>query len=195
MDWDKDIGLLLIDILMLSICILMYKKKTILGTYGKYMFAAMVVTFLIDILLYFIAMQKNIPGAYNQYIYIYGQCGIFFLLLFLMYQNLTKDKILQKIAKIITITFVVSFIFQIFHENESIKLLQNILYFNVFFLLSAITLFLLDTFKTDLIFISLIGFIVGVFWYWANKGYYYWNINFIGYGIIFVGLFKAKKLD
>lgn len=218
MDWDKDIGLLLIDILMLSICILMYKKKTILGTYGKYMFAAMVVTFLIDILLYFIAMQKNIPGAYNQYIYIYGQCGIFFLLLFLMYQNLTKDKILQKVAKIITITFVVSFIFQIFHENESIKLLQNILYFNVFFLLSAITLFLLDTFKTDLI-LNLKNYYP--FWFSLGLIIIYlaiipsiiissspnsikdkplWSlimffVNFIGYGIIFVGLFKAKKLD
>jgi hypothetical protein len=37
----------------------------------------------------------------------------------------------------------------------------------------------MTNFKTELIFICLIGFIVGVFWYWANKGYYYWNINFI----------------
>ncbi|WP_295221316.1 hypothetical protein [uncultured Chryseobacterium sp.] len=28
-------------------------------------------------------------------------------------------------------------------------------------------------------FILAIGFIVSLFWYWANKGYYYWNINFI----------------
>jgi hypothetical protein len=25
----------------------------------------------------------------------------------------------------------------------------------------------------------LLGFVVGLFWYWSCKGYYYWNINFI----------------
>ena len=27
--------------------------------------------------------------------------------------------------------------------------------------------------------ISFLGFIVGLAWHWSNKGYYYWNINFI----------------
>jgi len=27
--------------------------------------------------------------------------------------------------------------------------------------------------------ICLLGFIISMFWHWANKGYYYWNINFI----------------
>ena len=27
--------------------------------------------------------------------------------------------------------------------------------------------------------ISSLGFIISIAWYWANKGYYYWNINFI----------------
>lgn len=30
-----------------------------------------------------------------------------------------------------------------------------------------------------LLFVIGIGFIVSLFWYWASKGYYYWNINFI----------------
>lgn len=34
-------------------------------------------------------------------------------------------------------------------------------------------------YRIELICISIAGFIVSLFWYWANKGYYYWNINFI----------------
>jgi hypothetical protein len=88
----------------------------------------------------------------------------------------------------------------------------------VFFLLSAITLFLLDTFKTDLI-LNLKNYYP--FWFSLGLIIIYlaiipsiiissspnsikdkplWSliiffVNFIGYGIIFVGLFKAKKLD
>lgn len=35
------------------------------------------------------------------------------------------------------------------------------------------------TYGNTLDFILIIGFIVSLFWHWANKGYYYWNINFI----------------
>ena len=38
--------------------------------------------------------------------------------------------------------------------------------------------YLID-YQHELIAIGLIGFTVSLFWYWANKGYYYWNINFI----------------
>jgi len=31
----------------------------------------------------------------------------------------------------------------------------------------------------ELIVLALLGFIISLFWHWANKGYYYWNINFI----------------
>ena len=34
-------------------------------------------------------------------------------------------------------------------------------------------------YKIETLGISVAGFIVSLFWYWANKGYYYWNINFI----------------
>ncbi|MFC6268046.1 hypothetical protein [Frigoriflavimonas asaccharolytica] len=209
---------MVIDILMLSICILMYKKKTILGTYGKYMFAAMVVSFVIDVIIYYIGIQKNIPGISSLYIYIYGQTGVFFMLLFLMYQNLIKDKKLQKIAKLILISFVIFFLFQIYQLDISIKLLQNILYFDVFLLLFAITLFLLDTFKTDIIlnlknyypfwfslgliiiYLAIIPSIIISSSPKSIKNNELWSIiiffvNFIGYGIIFVGLFTAKKLD
>lgn len=39
----------------------------------------------------------------------------------------------------------------------------------------------------------LLGFLVGLFWYWSCKGYYYWNINFI----TLVNNFEKKilKLD
>ncbi|GGB77852.1 hypothetical protein GCM10007424_17420 [Flavobacterium suaedae] len=33
--------------------------------------------------------------------------------------------------------------------------------------------------KSELLVLSLAGFIISLLWYWANKGYYYWNINFI----------------
>lgn len=196
----------------------MYKKKTILGTYGKYMFAAMVVSFVIDVIIYYIGIQKNIPGISSLYIYIYGQTGVFFMLLFLMYQNLIKDKKLQKIAKLILISFVIFFLFQIYQLDISIKLLQNILYFDVFLLLFAITLFLLDTFKTDIIlnlknyypfwfslgliiiYLAIIPSIIISSSPKSIKNNELWSIiiffvNFIGYGIIFVGLFTAKKLD
>ena len=29
--------------------------------------------------------------------------------------------------------------------------------------------------------LMLLGFVVGLFWYWSCKGYYYWNINFINF--------------
>lgn len=34
-------------------------------------------------------------------------------------------------------------------------------------------------YKDELILLGIAGFTVSLFWYWANKGYYYWNINFI----------------
>ncbi|MFK8298742.1 RipA family octameric membrane protein [Capnocytophaga cynodegmi] len=37
----------------------------------------------------------------------------------------------------------------------------------------------LNSHKIEIIGICVAGFIVSLFWYWANKGYYYWNINFI----------------
>lgn len=41
----------------------------------------------------------------------------------------------------------------------------------------------MQTFSTNkkniVLVISFFGFIVGLAWYWSNKGYYYWNINFI----------------
>ena len=36
-----------------------------------------------------------------------------------------------------------------------------------------------STYGNSLDFILFIGFVVSLFWHWANKGYYYWNINFI----------------
>ncbi|WP_157499427.1 RipA family octameric membrane protein [Flavobacterium beibuense] len=34
-------------------------------------------------------------------------------------------------------------------------------------------------YEDELILLGIAGFTVSLFWYWANKGYYYWNINFI----------------
>lgn len=31
----------------------------------------------------------------------------------------------------------------------------------------------------ELIVLAIVGFTISLFWHWANKGYYYWNINFI----------------
>lgn len=33
--------------------------------------------------------------------------------------------------------------------------------------------------KDIVLFLSFLGFIVSLAWHWSNKGYYYWNINFI----------------
>ena len=37
----------------------------------------------------------------------------------------------------------------------------------------------LDCYKNEITLICALGFIVSLCWYLANKGYYYWNINFI----------------
>lgn len=34
-------------------------------------------------------------------------------------------------------------------------------------------------YKKELIALTAIGFTISLFWHWANKGYYYWNINFV----------------
>ncbi|HEX8017760.1 MAG TPA: hypothetical protein VF465_21210, partial [Flavobacterium sp.] len=34
-------------------------------------------------------------------------------------------------------------------------------------------------YRKELIALTSIGFTISLFWHWANKGYYYWNINFI----------------
>lgn len=36
-----------------------------------------------------------------------------------------------------------------------------------------------EKYETELILLGFIGFVISLFWHWANKGYYYWNINFI----------------
>jgi hypothetical protein len=36
-----------------------------------------------------------------------------------------------------------------------------------------------DNYHYELIVLALIGFSISLLWHWANKGYYYWNINFI----------------
>lgn len=34
-------------------------------------------------------------------------------------------------------------------------------------------------YQTELIILGCVGFVISLLWHWANKGYYYWNINFI----------------
>lgn len=33
--------------------------------------------------------------------------------------------------------------------------------------------------NTEIYLLLFLGYIVSLFWFWANKGYYFWNINFI----------------
>lgn len=181
------------------------------------MIAAMLVTYIIDCLNFFIRLDKNIDRIYTLYIYIYGGLGLFFLLIFLMYQKLIKNKILKNISKIITVLFILSFLFQVFSLNIKDGFPDMLLFLNVFLLLFMLSLFLLDTFKTDLILeiknyypfwfsfgliIIYLGVVPSVIIsdmpnskvtakMWASIMFI---INIIGYGIIFVGLIKAKKL-
>ncbi len=218
MVWDKDIGLLIINILMLTICILMFKKKAVLGSYGKYMITAMVLTYLIDASVFYIRLYSNIPLVYTTYIYIYGAAGLFFFLIFLMYHSLIKDKILKNCTKVIIVSFLGYFIFQVLQNSLPLHLIQNIIYFNVFLLLFVIALFLLDTFKTDIILkinyyypfwfslgmiIIYIGMIPSIILSDSPKNEMtsgLWSvitfiINFLGYGILLIGLINAKKID
>ncbi|OFX72668.1 MAG: hypothetical protein A2X12_07490 [Bacteroidetes bacterium GWE2_29_8] len=39
--------------------------------------------------------------------------------------------------------------------------------------------------------INILGYIVGILWYWSSKGYYYWNINFI----TLVNYYEEKLLN
>ncbi len=34
-------------------------------------------------------------------------------------------------------------------------------------------------YEKEILILTVIGFIISLLWHWANKGYYYWNINFI----------------
>ena len=217
MDWNRDIGLLIINILMLAICILLIKKKDILKPYGNYMIAAMVLTYLIDCSTFFIRTTDFIDRLYSLYIYIYGGLGLFFLIIFLMFQRLIKSNTLNIIAKLITISFLLSYIYQVLNLKINEGFPSVILYINVFLLLFMISLFLLDTFKTDII-LEIIKYYP--FWFSLGLIIIYmvmvpsiiisksststmtsglWSfitfiINIIGYGILFVGLLKAKKI-
>ena len=109
-----------------------------------------------------------------------------------------------------------------FYEIFTIKISDGfpeiILFFNVFLLLFAISLFLLDTFKTDLILeinhyypfwfslgmiVIYVGIVPSIF---ISKiitkattsnlwSFIVFLINLVGYGILLIGLFKAKKLE
>lgn len=202
---------------MLSICVLLYKKRNILGSYFYYMMASMVLTYGIDLVTFFIR-RSNINNIYNLYIYIYGSLGVFFLILFLMYQNLIKNIILKKLATIITCLFIIFYLFEIFRIKISDGFPEIILLFNVFLLLFAISLFLLDTFKTDLILeithyypfwfslgliVIYLGIVPSIFISkiaTTKTTVNLWSlitflINLFGYGILLLGLFRAKKLD
>lgn len=217
MDWNRDIGLFLINLLILSILVLLIRRRNILGDYKYLMIAVIAVTYVIDALTYFIRVSKSLPAIYTLYIYIYFGLGLFFLLLFLMYQKLIKNKMLKKIAYAITGLFLLFYGYQIMTINLADGFPQIILFFNVFLLLFVIALFLLDTFKTDLILeinhyypfwfsLGLIVVYLGMvpsiiiskissstmtsgLWVFIT-----FIINFVGYGILLVGLLKAKKI-
>ena len=217
MDWDRNIGLFIINILMLAICILLIKKRKILQPYGSYMIAAMVITYLIDCTTFFIRVTDYIDRIYTTYIYIYGGLGVFFLIVFLMYLHLIQSTNLKNIARIITIAFILEFGYQVITLDISKGFPDFILYINVFLLLFMIALFLLDTFKTDIILE-----IKKYYPFWFSLGLIIiymvmvpsiiisksststmtsglWSfitfiINIIGYGILFVGLLQAKKI-
>lgn len=202
---------------MLCICILLFKKRKILGSYRNLMIAAMLLTYIIDSVNFYIRLDKDIDQIYKLYIYIYGGLGLFFLLIFLMYQKIIKDTVLKNISKTLTVLFFLFFLFKIFTLNIKEGFPYDLLIFNIFLLLSAIALFLLDTFKTDLILE-----IKNYFPFWFSLGLIIiylgivpsiiitdisksketeklWTmimfiVNILGYGVIFVGLLKAKKL-
>lgn len=217
MDWDRNIGLFIINILMLAICILLVKKRKILQPYGSYMISAMVLTYLIDCTTFFIRATDYIDRIYNTYIYIYAGLGLFFLIIFLMYQKLIQNSNLKNIAKIVTIVFIILYVYQILTLNIDNGFPEVILYINVFLLLFMIALFLIDTFNTDIILE-----IKKYYPFWFSLGLIIiymvivpsilisksststmtsglWSfitfiINIVGYGILFVGLLQAKKI-
>ena len=217
MEWNRDIGLFLINLLILSILVLLIKRRDILGDYKYLMIAAIAVTYIIDALTYYIRFTKSLPAIYTLYIYIYLGLGLFFLLLFLMYQKLIKNRMLKKIAYAITLLFLLFYCYQVVTIDLADGFPQIILFFNVFLLLFVIALFLLDTFKTDLILeinqyypfwfsLGLIVVYLGMvpsiiiskissstmtsgLWVFIT-----FIINFVRYGILLIGLFKAKKI-
>lgn len=218
MEWNRDIGLVIINILMLVILIFLIKKRRSLGDYKYYMIGAMGITYLIDVVTFYIRLTKSIPSIYTLYIYVYGGLGVFFLILFLMYQKLIKNKNLKMLALGTTAVFILFYFYKVFTLNIAEGFPQNILFFNVFLLLFIIALFLLDTFKTDLILeinhyypfwfsIGLIVIYVGMvpsiiiskiasstimigMWSFIT-----FIINGVGYGILLWGILKAKKIE
>lgn len=218
MDWNRDIQMAIINALMLSICILLYKKRKILGSYRFLMIGAMVVTYIVDVLTFYIRLDKDVDKSISLYVYLYGTFGLFFLLLFLMYQKLINNKVLKNIAKLITGLFLAFYTYQIYIFKIENGFPDNLLFFNVFLLLFTIALFLLDKFQTDIIldikYYYPFWFSLGLIIIYlaivpsviisdipnVKKNKSLWSlmifiVNIIGYGIIFAGLFKAKKLD
>lgn len=217
MEWNRNIGLYFINILMLIICIIIFKKRNVLGAYYPYIFAAMLLTYLIDSVT-FILRSIGANDIYNLYIYIYAGLGLFFLIIFLMYQNLIKNNTLKNISKLITVFFLISYFYEIFNIKISDGFPSIILFINVFLLLFVISLFLLDTFKTDLILeishfypfwfslgliIIYLGIVPSIFIskiVTGRNSINLWSfitfiVNVFGYGILLIGLFRAKKLD
>ncbi|SEG56509.1 hypothetical protein SAMN05421847_2768 [Halpernia humi] len=217
MEWNTNLGLSIINILMLSICVMLFKKRTVLGEYFYYMMAAMGLTYVID-LVTFIIRCSSINNIYILYIYIYGGLGLFFLIIFLMYQNLIKDRLLKKISTFITVLFLILYFYKIFTIKISNGFPDIILFINVFLLIFGISLFLLDTFKTDLILeishyypfwfslgliIIYLGVVPSIFIskiVSSKNSLNLWSfivflVNLAGYGTLLIGLFKAKKLD
>ena len=132
-------------------------------------------------------------------------------------QKIIKNKTLKKIAYAITGLFLLFYGYQVVTIDLADGFPQIILFFNVFLLLFVIALFLLDTFKTDLILeinhyypfwfsLGLIVVYLGMvpsiiiskissstmtsgLWVFIT-----FIINFVGYGILLIGLLKAKKI-
>lgn len=217
MEWHRNLGLLLINILMLCICILLVIKKHNFGTYFFFMLATMVTSYVVDSLA-FLFRLLDYPLKYIINVYMYGGLGLTFTFIFLMYQNLIKDPFLKNISRVISLLFLLFYLFKIFTIKASEGFPETIMFFNVFLLLFVIALFMLDTFKTDLIMeishyypfwfsLGLIIIYVGVIpsiiisqisastmtnGLWS---FIMFLINFIGYGLLLIGLVKAKKLD
>lgn len=218
MDWNRDLGLVVINLLMLSILILLIKKRNILEPFAYYMIAAMSITYIIDVAAFIIRLSKNIDRTASLYLYTYGGLGVFFLVVFFMYPRIIINKSLKFISKFVAIIYILSYCYQIYHFDISAGFPKNILFINAFLLLFVVVLFLLDTFKTDLI-LEISHYYP--FWFSLGLVIIYlgivpsiiisdmpnskitsglWSVimfvvNFVGYGVMFYGLMQAKKLE
>lgn len=151
MVWNREIETSIISVLMLIVIILLFLKREKLKPYGYKIISAIGLSLIIDIIAGCIRRSDEISKIYIAYLYYYGMLFIFYLIILLLYKELTKNPRLKRISKFIVIIFLLNFCIGWFFVNLQNGFPIGLLCVNALLMLISISLFLLNTFETDLV--------------------------------------------